>query len=111
MKIVIVGSRGLSVHCLGRYLPEDVTEIVTGGAKGVDTSAREYAERNHIKLVEFLPQSQIYGKSAPLKRNLQITNYADEVFVFWDGISRGRRFVIEECKKKEKTCRVFRIVL
>ncbi len=110
MKIAVVGSRSLSIKCLEKYLPEDITEIVTGGAKGVDTCAREYAEKNHIKLVEFLPQYQIYGKSAPLKRNLQIIKYADEVFVFWDGISRGSRFVIEECKKAGKACRVFRAV-
>lgn len=45
MKIAVVGSRSLSIKCLGKYLPEDITEIVTGGAKGVDTCAREYAEK------------------------------------------------------------------
>ena len=43
MKVAVIGSRGLSVSDLGRYLPENTTEIVSGGAKGVDTSAREYA--------------------------------------------------------------------
>ena len=43
MKVAVVGSRGLRVEDLGRYLPADTTEIVSGGAVGVDTSAREYA--------------------------------------------------------------------
>ena len=43
MKVAVIGSRGLNVSDLGRYLPENTTEIVSGGAKGVDTSAREYA--------------------------------------------------------------------
>ena len=37
MKAAIIGSRGLTVKDLGRYLPENVTEIVSGGARGIDT--------------------------------------------------------------------------
>ena len=36
MKVAVVGSRGLHVEDLGRYLPADTTEIVSGGAVGVD---------------------------------------------------------------------------
>ena len=43
MKVAIIGSRNLTVKDLGQYLPEGTTEIVSGGAKGVDTCAREYA--------------------------------------------------------------------
>ena len=41
---------------LEKYLPNGVTEIVSGGAKGIDTCAREYAVSNGIKLTEFLPE-------------------------------------------------------
>lgn len=40
---------------MGKYLPDDITEIISGGTKGVDTSAREYALQNNIKLTEILP--------------------------------------------------------
>ena len=43
MKVAVIGSRGLSVKDLGKYLPADTTEIVSGGARGVDTSAKEYS--------------------------------------------------------------------
>ncbi len=33
MKIAIVGSRNLKVNNLRKYLPKNVTEIVSGGAK------------------------------------------------------------------------------
>lgn len=33
MKVAIVGFRGLKVSNLGKYLPEKVTEIVSGGAE------------------------------------------------------------------------------
>ena len=39
MKVAIIGSRGLTVDDLNDYLPEGVTEIVSGGARGIDTCA------------------------------------------------------------------------
>ena len=107
MKIAVIGSRGLRVDDLGKYLPENTTEIVSGGAKGVDTSAKEYAEKNNIKLTEFLPEYEKYGRGAPLRRNLQIIGYADEVLAFWDGTSRGTKYVIDNCKKQNKKVTVY----
>lgn len=107
MKIAVIGSRGLKVDNLGKYLPDEVTEIVSGEAKGIDTCAREYANANGIKLKEFLPEYEKYGRSAPLKRNLQIIDYADLVLAFWDGQSRGTKYVIDNCKNRNKKVRVF----
>ncbi len=110
MKIAVIGSRNLIVKDLGRYLPENVTEIVSGGARGIDACAREYAKAHGIKLTEFLPEYEKYGRSAPLKRNLQIIDYADLVLAFWDGHSRGTKFVIDNCKKKNKKVTVIKTV-
>lgn len=107
MKVAVIGSRGLSVSDLGRYLPENTTEIVSGGAKGVDTSAREYAKKNGIKLTEFLPEYTRFGRSAPLKRNITIIEYSDIVLAFWDGKSRGTIFVIDNCRKLGVEVRVY----
>lgn len=99
MKVAIIGSRGLKVENLGGYLPAETTEIVSGGARGIDTCAREYAVANDIKLTEFLPEYEKYGRSAPLKRNDTIIEYADHVIAFWDGKSRGTKYVIDRCDK------------
>lgn len=107
MKVAVIGSRGLSVGDLGRYLPENTTEIVSGGAKGVDTSAREYALAHGIKLTEFLPEYTRFGRSAPLKRNITIIEYSDIVLAFWDGKSRGTKFVIDNCRKFVVEVRVY----
>lgn len=107
MKVAVIGSRGLTVSDLGRYLPENTTEIVSGGAKGVDTSAREYAKSNGIKLTEFLPEYTRFGRSAPLKRNITIIEYADIVLAFWDGKSRGTKFVIDNCRRLGVEVRVY----
>ncbi len=110
MKVAVIGSRGLIVNDLEKYLPENVTEIVSGGARGVDSSAKAYALSHGLKLTEFLPEYDKYGRSAPLKRNIKIIEYADLVMAFWDGQSHGTKFVIESCKKMNKPVRIFRTV-
>jgi len=102
MKIAIVGSRGLRVENLGAYLPEGVREIVSGGARGIYTCAKEYAAENNLKLTVFLPQYKRFGRVAPLKRNEEIIEYADEVIALWDGVSSGTKHVIDACERAGK---------
>ena len=99
MKVAVIGSRGLRVEHLEDYLPEGVTEIVSGGARGVDTCARDYALRYGLKLTEFLPEYGRFGRGAPLLRNIAIIENADLVLAFWDGRSKGTKFVIDYCNK------------
>ena len=107
MKVAIVGSRGWTVSNLENYLPDGVTEIVSGGAKGIDTCAKEYARSKGIKLTEFLPEYEKYGRSAPLRRNLAIIENVDLVLAFWDGVSRGTKYVIDNCKSRGIPVKVF----
>ena len=100
MKVAVIGSRGLHVDHLGDYLPAGVTEIVSGGARGIDTCAKNYALTHSLKLTEFLPEYGKYGRGAPLRRNITIIEYADTVLAFWDGKSRGTKYVIDNCKKR-----------
>ena len=106
MKVAIIGSRSLDVTNIGKYLPEGVTEIVSGGAKGIDKCAEGYAKTHGIKLTVFLPEYEKYGKAAPLKRNLQIIDYSDLVIAFWEGKSKGTKYVIDNCKKKNKPIQI-----
>jgi len=107
MKVAVVGSRSLMIPDLSTYLPKDTTEIVSGGAQGIEACAREYAQAKGIKLTEFLPNYEKYGKDAPLKRNLQIIDYADTVIAFWDGESRGTGYVIDQCLRINKSLTVY----
>ena len=107
MKVAVIGSRGLQVNDLGKYLPDEVTEIISGGARGVDTSAREYATEHGLKLTEYLPEYNKYGRSAPLKRNITIIENADLVLAFWDGSSKGTKYVIENCKKRNIPLKIY----
>ena len=50
MKLAIVGSRKIKEILIDDYIPKGVTEIVLGGAKGIDLLAREYAmKKDKIK--------------------------------------------------------------
>ena len=106
MKVAIVGSRGLQIEDFTPYLPEGTTEIVSGGARGIDTCAADYAVAHGLALTVFRPDYRRFGRGAPLKRNLEIVVYADYVLIFWDGASRGSRFVMDACEKSRKPCRV-----
>ena len=102
MKLAIIGSRGITLNDIEKYLPQEIDafdEIVSGGAKGVDTAAAKFAKENGIVLTEFLPDYKLYGRGAPLK---QIAEYADEALAFWDGASRGTAYSIELFKKLSK---------
>lgn len=105
MKLAIIGSREIKSVEMEKYV-SSVDEIVSGGARGVDFCAAEYARNKNIRLTEFLPEYSRFGRAAPLVRNKKIVDYADEILVFWNGHSKGTKFVIEYARKQGKPCRV-----
>lgn len=104
MKVAVIGSRNLliGIKDMSMYIPPGTTEIVSGGARGIDSCAKEYAISHGITITEFLPEYNKYKKGAPLKRNIKIVQYADEVLAFWDGKSKGTEFVINYCRLSDK---------
>ena len=107
MKVAVIGSRNLRVSDLEKYLPQGTDCIVSGGAVGVDRCAAQYAAEHGIQLVEFLPDYDTFGRRAPLVRNVEIVKAADVVLAFWDTRSHGTEFVIEQCRKEGKECRIY----
>ena len=106
MKLAVIGSRNLKSIFIDEYIPKEVSEIVSGGALGIDTLAKEFAQRKGILLTEFLPKYNLYGRAAPIRRNEEIANYADEAIAFWDGKSKGTEYVIKYAEKINKECKV-----
>ena len=106
MKIAVIGSRTIREVAMQAYLPPETTELVSGGAKGVDHCVAEYARQHGVPLREFLPDYARYGRGAPLKRNEQIVDSADQVLVFWDGVSKGTAYTIDYCRKVGKPIQV-----
>lgn len=109
MTLAVIGSRNCPPIDLGAYLDCQPDAIVSGGAKGADTYAKYFAERHGIKIIEFLPEYEKYGKRAPLVRNKLIVEACDQVLAFWDGKSRGTKQTIDYAESKGKPIKIIRI--
>ena len=107
MKVAIVGSRSLINVEISKYIPENVTEIISGGAIGIDTLAEEVADKRRISKWIIRPEYDKYGKKAPLIRNKEIVKRAELVIAFWDGKSRGTKFTIDYAKKLNKEVKIY----
>ena len=105
MKYAVVGSRTFSDYpfmekVLSSY--DDITTIISGGARGADSLAKRYAEEHNLNYVEFPALWDFYGKSAGYLRNQQIVDAAKVVIAFWDGESKGTRHTIKLAETQGK---------
>lgn len=82
------------------------SEIVSGGAKGVDSFAEAWAKLHLIPVKIFKPDWSA-GKKAGALRNRQIVDYCDELIAFWDGQSKGTKISIEMAKTANKLRMVY----
>lgn len=103
MKLVIVGSRTLEGKDFSKLIPEGVTHIISGGAKGVDTFAMEYARKHGLPITVYFPDYNRYARRAPIVRNRLIVENADCVLAIWDGVSKGTKNTIDYAQSQEKT--------
>jgi len=104
MKFAIVGSRTFENYDLVKKTLKDleITEIVSGGAKGADSLAEKYAKENNIPTKIFKPDWEKFGRAAGMIRNKHIIDYSEKVIAFWDGISKGTKNSIDHAKKQGK---------
>ncbi len=107
MKVAVIGSRGLTNVEISKYIPENVTEIISGGARGIDTLAEEWANKNGISKTIIKPEYERYKRGAPLKRNEKIVELADVIIALWDGKSRGTKFTIDYAKELKKEVKIY----
>lgn len=81
--------------------------VVSGGARGVDSWAEEFAAERGIEVVSIKPEWKKYGKSAGFKRNKEIVANSDDVVAFWDGQSRGTLDTVRKAHKAQKPYAIF----
>lgn len=110
MKLAIVGSRSCPRIDISTFFPFVPDTIVSGGAVGADTIAKEYALTHNISLLEFLPEYEKYGRRAPILRNIKIVDNCDFLIAFWDGKSSGTKFTIDYARKQGVPNKVVRIL-
>lgn len=106
MKLAIIGSRTCPAVDIEAQLKSIPDTIVSGGAVGADTYAREFARKKGLKLIEFFPDYEKYGRGAPLERNKLIIEECDCLLAFWDGKSRGTKFTLDYAKERNKPIKV-----
>lgn len=104
MKIAVIGSRSFNDYGLLKetLASLEISEIVSGGAKGADSLAEQYAKEANIKTLIFKPDWAKHGKSAGFKRNVDIISNSDMVVAFWDGESKGTKHSIDTAEKQGK---------
>lgn len=110
MKIAVVGSRSIKNADISQYIPKEATEIITGGAVGVDKLAEREARLRGITLTVYKPDYETHGKSAPLVRNKLIAESCDMLIAFWDGSSRGTVFTWRYADKLGKPVKIYKLI-
>lgn len=106
MKTIIAGSRdNIEYRDVLSAMEEcpwssEITEVVSGKARGVDTFGEQWATENGVVVKEFPADWKKFGRSAGIKRNEQIGDYADALIAVWDGESRGTKHMIDYSKNK-----------
>lgn len=104
MKVIIAGSRKINDY--QRVLDAiknsefDITEVISGRAKGVDTYGERYSFENKITLKTFPADWKKYGKAAGPIRNGQMAEYGEALIAIWDGESRGTQDMVRQATKK-----------
>jgi len=107
MKLAVVGSRSFDNHeLMDRILRRhDIELIITGGAIGADTLARQWAV-NRVPVRIIAADWERHGRSAGIIRNTYIVDQSDKVVAFWDGKSPGTKSTISYARKKGKIVEV-----
>ncbi len=112
MKVIIAGSRGVTLWTSITIAVEEsgfnITEVVSGMARGADMLGEEYANVNNLPVKRFPADWSKYGKSAGYKRNQEMAKYADALIAIWDGQSRGTGHMIDIATEAGLKVHVFR---
>lgn len=104
MKTIIAGSRDITDYSLVMEAIQEsefeISEVVSGTAKGVDRLGELWATNHKIPVKHYPADWNKYGKSAGPIRNQEMANYADALIAVWDGKSRGTKNMIDQAKEK-----------
>lgn len=102
VRVIIAGSRSISsqetVERVVKASGFKITEVICGGAPGVDRLGERYARMNKIPVRYFFALWNQYGRRAGIIRNCQMARAADALIAVWDGESPGTKHMLEEAR-------------
>jgi len=133
MKLIIAGTRTLtpSVAFIDELMQKfgilfNITEVLSGGARGVDRSGEDWAKfnndnspeiffssarqiRNKLKITIVEADWDTHGKAAGPIRNKEMAEKADALLLIWDGKSKGSSNMKSEIQKLGK--KVYEVII
>jgi len=111
MKLIIAGSRDLICsdpvsfldYCLALNGIVDVTQVVSGTARGPDRWGEHWAYHHKIDIARYPANWEMFGRAyAGRLRNKLMAEVADELIAIWDGSSTGTLDMINHMKRLKK---------
>jgi len=115
MKVIIAGSRVFNDYgLLCQAVVDsgfDITEVVSGCARGADTLGERWAADHGVPVARFAAEWDKYQRAAGPIRNRQMAEYAEGLIALPVGEARGTRDMIRQATKlklkvfvKEASC-------
>jgi hypothetical protein len=102
MKVIIAGSRDITDYDLvERAVAEsgfEITEVISGTARGVDTLGEQWAINHNVPIKRFPALWDKFGRSAGILRNGDMAKYGEALIAITVG-SPGTRNMIETAKR------------
>ena len=108
MKVIVAGSRDITSYTIVKQVIESalvafkgrIGEVVSGGARGVDTLGERYAKEMRVPVKLFMADWNTNGKAAGYIRNGEMADYADALIAVWDGVSKGTGHMIDQARQR-----------
>lgn len=107
MKVIIAGSRSITDYMrvtaaiLASGWADQITEVVSGRAIGVDRLGEQWAKKRGISIKYFEVTAEDWkhlGRGAGCVRNREMAQYADALILVWDKRSKGSVSMWQEAK-------------
>lgn len=103
MKTIIAGSRTIvDINIVEKAIKDsgfDITEVVCGEARGVDSLGKKWAIHHNIPVASFPAAWDVHGRSAGFIRNREMAAYGEALIAIWDGKSKGTASMISLANK------------
>ena len=110
MTVIVAGSRTITdpatVDAAIRQSGFQVTQLLSGTARGVDTIGEQWARARGVDVLRFPANWQRFGRAAGYRRNAQLAQHAaaaaegGALVAVWDGVSRGTRHMIDLARQQ-----------
>lgn len=98
MTTIIAGSRGITnpevIVAAVAASGFQITEVFSGGARGVDIAGENWAIAQGIPVRSFPADWETFGKRAGMLRNEEMASQAEQLIAIWDGKSPGTKHMI-----------------